>query len=153
MSRAKKFPNIINPETINSLTSEFAVYRCLGLEADELEMPVDIFWARMAKQKKPGTSLPQFPVLAKFCQSLCVLPHGNADCERVFSMLTHIKTEFRNQLGNDTKEALLAVGRNSLQNMSQCCYEVKVGRYLIKSAKAATMKALEEYHKKAEATA
>ena len=68
-------------------------------------------------------------------------------------MVRHIKTEFRNQLGNDTEEALLAVGRNSLQNMCQCCYEVKVGRDLIKSAKAATMKALEKYQKKTEATA
>ena len=34
-------------------------------------------------------------------------------------MVRHIKTEFRNQLGNDTEEALLAVGvgRISLQNM------------------------------------
>ena len=91
VSLANKFPNIINPETINSLTSEFAVFRCLGLEADELEM-ADKFWAWMAKQKKPGTGLPQFPVLAKCCQSLCVLPHGNAYCERVFSMVRHIKT-------------------------------------------------------------
>ena len=61
-------------------------------------------------------------------------------------MVRHIKTTFRNQLGNDTK----AVGRNSLQNMGQCCYEVKVGRDLIKisSAKAAIMKALEEYQKR-----
>ena len=101
MSLATKFPNIINSETINSLTSECAVFRSLGLEADELEMPVDKCLAWMAKQKKPGTGLPQFPVLAKLCQSLCVLPHGNADCERVFSMVRHIKTEFRNQLGND----------------------------------------------------
>ena len=64
-------------------------------------------------------------------------------------MVRHIKTEFRNQLGNDTEEALLAVGvgRNSLQNMGQCCYKVKVGIDFIKSAKAATMKALAEYQK------
>ena len=82
-----------------------------------------------------------FPVLAKFCQSLCLAP---------WKRRLHIKTEFCNQLGNDTEEAFLAVGRNSLQNMGQCCYEVKVGRDLIKisSAKAATMKALEEYQKR-----
>ena len=68
-------------------------------------------------------------------------------------MVRHKKTEFRNQLGNVTEEALLAVGRNSLQNMGQCCYEVKVGRYFNKSAKAATMKAHEEYQKKSEAIA
>ena len=92
----------------------------------------------MAKQNKPGTGRPQFPELAKFCLSLCVLPHGNADCERVFSMVRHIKTEVRNQLGNDsydTQEALLAAGRNSLQNMGQCCYDVKVGRDLLRVPK------------------
>ena len=62
-------------------------------------------------------------------------------------MVRHIKTEFRNQLGNDTAEALLVVGRNSLPNMGQCYYEVKVGRDLIKNTKAPTMKALEEYKK------
>ena len=51
----------------------------INLEADELEMPVDKFWAWMPKQKKPGTGLLQFPVLAKFCQSLCVLLHGSVD--------------------------------------------------------------------------
>ena len=40
-----------------------------------------------------------------------------------------------------------------LFNKIKYCYEVKVGRDLIKSAKAATTKALEEYQKKAEATA
>ena len=35
-------------------------------------------------------------------KSLYVLPHGNADCERIFSMVKQIKAEFRNQLGNDT---------------------------------------------------
>ena len=63
-------------------------------------------------------------------------------------MVRYIKTEFRSQLGNDTEEALLAVGRNSLQNVGQVCYEVKVGKDFIKSAKAATMKTLEEYQKR-----
>ena len=66
MSLAKKCPNIINPETINSLISELSVYRSVGLEADELEMPVEKCLAWMAKQKKPGTGLPQFPVLPVF---------------------------------------------------------------------------------------
>ena len=69
-----------------------------------------------------------------------------ADCERVFSMMRHIKKNFAISWG-EREEALLAVGRNSLQNMGQCCYEVKVGRDLINSAKAATTKALEEYQK------
>ena len=93
---AKQFPNKITPDQINSLASEFAVYRCMGIEQETANMPVKIFWSWMAGQKKPGTDVAHFPVLVKWCQSLCVLPHGNADCERILSMVRHIKTEFRN---------------------------------------------------------
>ena len=148
VSLAKQFPNIIAPDQINSLASEFAVYRCMGIEPETTKMPVDRFWSWMAGQKKPGTDVAHFPVLVKLCQSLCVLPHGNADCERIFSMVRHIKTEFRNQLGSGTEEALLAVGRNALQNTNKSCFDLKIDRDLLKSAKVATMTALEENQKK-----
>ena len=61
----------------------------------------------------------------------------NADCEWVFSMVRHIKTEFRNQLSNETEQAILAVHRNSIQNQGQCCYEVKVSKEVLKDAKSA----------------
>ena len=83
---------------------------------------------------------------------VCLAPRKRTLRKSIFQARP-IKREFRNQLVNDTDEALLAVGRNSLQSIGQCCYEVKVSRDLNKSAKAATTKALEEYQKKAEATA
>ena len=144
---AKQFPNVVDGTQINDLRKEYATYSSLPIEDTITDMPVDKFWSWVGKQKTPGTALPYFPLLAEFCQALCVLPHGNADCERVFSMVRHIKTEFRNQLGNETEQALLAVHRNALQNQGQCCYEVKVPKELLKEAKSATMRALAEYKK------
>lgn len=143
-----KFPNVIQPKEINCLREEYAAYRCLDIAPTIEDKPVDQFWVWVEEQRKPGTSLPRFPLLAKLCQALCVLPHGNADCERIFSMVRHIKTEFRHQLGNDTEQALLAVNRNGLQNKGVCCYEVQVDKKLMKEAKMATTKALDEYQKK-----
>ena len=141
---AKQFPNIVHPGKLNDLQKEFGYYRCLPFDEVQLRVPIDEFWGLMATQTKPGTALPQFPLLAEFCLALCVLPHGNADCKRVFSMVRHIKTEFRNKLGNDTEQAIIAVNRNTIQNGNQCCYTVKATDEVLKAAKSATSRALKQ---------
>ena len=37
--------------------------------------------------------------IGKTCKSILVIPHGNADTERLFSHIGLIKTKFRNRLG------------------------------------------------------
>ena len=61
-----------------------------------------------------------FPNIAKLAKIILVLPHGNADVERVFSMMTDIKTKKRNRLNPETLSDLLRV-KLDMQNKHHCC--------------------------------
>ena len=67
----------------------------------------------MAKQKKTDTGLPQFPIF------VCLAPWKRRLRKSIFHGEAH-KDRISQSAWNDTEEALLAVGRNSLQNMGQC---------------------------------
>ena len=73
-------------------------------------------------------------VLAKVAKSLLVLPNSNADCERAFSIVKKINTEFRSELKNDTICSLLACKFNQNSN----CFEYSPSIDVLKVAKQAT---------------
>ena len=55
---------------------------------------VDHFWAAMAEQKAITDSASlRFGTLAQQAKTLLILPHSNADPERLFSMVIKIETE------------------------------------------------------------
>lgn len=50
-----------------------------------------------------------FPTLELFIEIIFSLPHSNAKAERIFSMVTDIKTKKRNRLSNDTLSAIYRI--------------------------------------------
>lgn len=81
----------------------------------------------------------RYNILSKLAKSVLVLPNSNADCERAFSIIKKIYTEFRSELNNDTLCALLSCKFN--QNGS--CYEYEPSSNVLRTAKHATI----EYNK------
>ena len=75
-------------------------------------------------------------MLSKLAKVLLVLPHSNADPERLFSMVRKIETELRGNLDPSTVCDLLSVKVNN----DQPCYDSKhlMTESLIASAKTAT---------------
>ena len=73
--------------------------------------------------------------------TLSVIAHSNADSERVFSMVRKIDTDSRSQLGNDTLRALLSVKINT----DDPCYAFVPDKELLKTAKVATWKYVQEH--------
>lgn len=48
---------------------------------------VDEVWCEIFNMKNPVTEQQRFPVLGNLITGLLVILHGNADCERLFSMV------------------------------------------------------------------
>lgn len=59
--------------------------------------PPDVFWHHVSEMKTKEESPPFFN-LARFMLGMLSLPHSNADCERIFSHITDLKTKKRNQM-------------------------------------------------------
>ena len=92
---------------------------------------LDQFWFFMGKMQKPGdTSQKRFSNLAGLCKTLLVLPHSNADPERLFSMVCKIDTEQRGSLSSSTVQDLLTVKMNT----DSSCFENLFTSHLMKTA-------------------
>ena len=92
-----RFPGIMEDE-VPTLENEFFDYQLL----DDSELPstsivmadgttvnrrIDEVWFQIFGMKNPVTGTSRFPTLAKFMTAILILPHSNADCERLFSMV------------------------------------------------------------------
>ena len=65
---------------------------------------------------------------------LLVIPHSNGECERIFSQVRKIKTDFRASMSDDSLEKLLIL--KSAKNTK--CYEETFSQEFLKKAKSAT---------------
>ena len=70
------------------------------------------FWSAMASLKTVAGHY-NYSTISKLMRTFLLLPHSNADSERVFSMVNKICTEHRADLAQDTVAALLSVKVNS----------------------------------------
>jgi len=70
-----------------------------------LSYKIDEFWHYISNLKdfKDET---MFPNLSKLAQIFLTLPHSNAEAERIFSIVTDVKTKKRNRLGNDSLNSI-----------------------------------------------
>lgn len=81
-------------------------------EREELEkMDVMDFWNRISKLKKIDNSY-YFPNLSLIVKYALSLPHSNAEAERIFSMVTDIKTKKRNRIGEECLSAMCILRSN-----------------------------------------
>lgn len=105
-----------SPTELTHLGEEFVQYQLLSnedipqsvwdegrVEAEENEgchYQADILWHHLSLKKHGGGHL-MFPRLSKIAKLVLVIPHSNADEERVFSMVRKNKTPFRPNLSLD----------------------------------------------------
>ena len=78
-------------------------------DSDNSNYRMDVIWQYLSTKRGGDGSL-TFPRLSKIAKLVLVIPHSNADEERVFSMVRKNKTPFRPNLGLDvTLPSLLTV--------------------------------------------
>ena len=131
----------------DDILSEFRDFRVTSDEClPTLDFPttdsprIESFWMAMSEITLSDQTIYRFGNLAKLCKILLVLPHGNADPERLFSMVSKIETDQRSSLLPSTVADLI----NVKVNTSSECYasESLITPSLLSSAKQATTTSL-----------
>ena len=111
-----------NAEEIDLIVEEFLTYKVapdnqLPLYDPNAETAIDHFWSLMGRFKVVTSTLVSdsslaYSNLTHLLKILLVLPHSNADPERLFSLVGNIETESRSLLNPSTKADLLNVKMN-----------------------------------------
>lgn len=130
-----RFPGFVKVLDVNdkeSLIDDLQIQFC-ALQIEEIpecikvEEKMDVKWAKLANANE------KYAKLCKFMLGLLCIPHSNAQCERIFSLVTKTMTQFRPSLNRQNLENLLTVK----SNMSKPCFEHVFERDFLKVAKSA----------------
>ena len=94
------------------------------------------FWVNVYNMKSPMDEH-KYKNLATIALKLLSIPTSNVDCERVFSHVRRIKTDFRSSLSTETISSLIGCHFNKT---SKCCELTKFEDSLLVRAKQCTHK-------------
>ncbi|RXN16530.1 hypothetical protein ROHU_027475 [Labeo rohita] len=86
-----------SPQEHDALGEEFLDYQTMPLPRLEADPDIEGFWANMASLKHKVTGVGRFERLSTMAKLVLVLPHSNADAERVFSLVGLNKTKTKKQ--------------------------------------------------------
>lgn len=137
-----------SPRELEQLSEEFSMYQLM--EDNEIPQDIwdtatmkenekhyyrmDILWHFLSTLKMPDSSL-CFGRLAKVAKLVLVIPHSNAEEERVFSMVRKNKTAFRPSLDpKGTLSSLLTIKLAS----TEPAHKFDPPKEMLKTAKSAT---------------
>ncbi|KAA0723999.1 hypothetical protein E1301_Tti023113 [Triplophysa tibetana] len=149
LTLAERFPNVIKADAREQLNVEILDYVSTNLETlvpNYKNSPVDEFWGKLSKVRSVSSGQLRFREICQLMKVLLVLPNSNCDVERAFSIVRHIKTEFRSQMSHQTLVNLMSCKINKFIDTE--CYEVEVSGKLLKSAKQAATKYNESLQEK-----
>ena len=122
----KRFPGHVADSEHNMLEHEFLSFRLLpDCDIDDT-LAIDKQWLKLRHK---------YPILFKLAQLILSLPHGNADEERVFSLCTKNKTNFRGSLSTQTLASLLACKVNLFSHTA--CYQWNPDKSIVAGVKHA----------------
>ena len=107
LSVAAELPQVIAVEQKSALREEFIDY-CTYQLPSPITSITDIasYWYQVGKITDVSGRI-RYPLLSKLAKAILVIPHSNADVERMFSQMGLNKTKLRNSLGSETLTALL----------------------------------------------
>ncbi|XP_050975566.1 uncharacterized protein LOC127171147 isoform X1 [Labeo rohita] len=127
-----------DPKEQDQVSEEFMEYQLMdiALPQDPTVFDVEEFWGRMSTIKNKVTGLNQFGRLSKIAALVLVLPHSNADAERVFSMVGLNKTSTRNSLSLDG--TLSSIMTLKMAGLEPNCFKWEPTPQMIKESKKAT---------------
>ena len=142
-----------NSDEIDAVVQEFRAFcvtpdHQLPIYDSKADHGLDKFWFAMSVQKTVSSDLElpgafAYSNLARLAKILLVLPHSNADPERLFSMLGKIQTQSRSQLSSSTTCNLLTIKMNH----DESCYlsQNLMTDQLIQNTRSATRRCLQNY--------
>lgn len=98
--------------------------------SDFKNMPLEEMWLKIVDCKN-FTEEYLFPNLKTLIKIVLSLPHSNAEAERIFSLVSDIKSKKRNLVGDDSLNAMCVL-RSSLQNNNINCTKYVVNEEHLK---------------------
>jgi hypothetical protein len=105
--RFEVYENILQFEELSGLEDENLPLNIKDYLNPTLEFNIEQFWLDMYKEKNP--TFEKWQNLSSFMVNILLIPHSNADCERVFSQIKLTKTSQRNLLDITTVSYLMQV--------------------------------------------
>lgn len=96
-------------------------------ESEKIELQTkspDAFWDQVSKTKMFDDKL-VLPNIATLAKLVLTLPHSNAETERIFSMLSDMKTRKRNRLRPESVNAPLLV-KSAITTRGETCVNLTV---------------------------
>ena len=97
---------------------------------------VDVAWHHLSELDDAP-----FVMLSRVMLGILVLPHSNAECERIFSAVRRNNTEFRPSMSQGLIESL-AITKAAKLSQKEACFETTFNDDFLAGAKSATYKAL-----------
>ncbi|XP_041348870.1 uncharacterized protein LOC121368275 [Gigantopelta aegis] len=142
-----KFPSLLGGRKMDDLEMEFLHYQVDTFSTevthnnvtDSLER-IDTIWNNIGHLTSAGGN-PKYGLLTNVMKQILVIPHSNADSERIFSTVRKNRTEFRPNLSDEQLSALL-VQKFSMLAADVLCHELSFTDDLLKKAKSATYQSL-----------
>lgn len=101
------------------------------------EVSEDIKWAQLASIRGVD-GMAKYNRIARVMLSILSIPHSNAECERIFSLIKKNRTQFRSSMSNETLEAISILKCRQ----SGVCFEQNYSPDFLKKAKKATASSL-----------
>ena len=134
MSAADCLSQVVSVEDKSRVQEEFMDY-CMATLPSSVKntVEVDRYWHAVSQIRDISGTEYRYPTLTRLAKAILVIPHGNADTERLFSHLGLNKTKHRNSLGISTLNSLLIVQFN----VPETCYNFKPSKPLLKLCKNA----------------
>lgn len=129
-SLVDKYKTKVNQESVLNEWSLLPNYFSSEEKTAYLNFPVLEFWKRIEECHNFNSEflLKNLGKLAKICLSL---PHSNSAVERIFSMVSDIKTKKRNKLSAKTVSSLVRV-KLDMSNMNKKCYNYPITDEMLK---------------------
>ena len=104
-----------SPEEVDEINMQFLAYQTAELPVNILDKKrrIDERWAELGEITN-GEGKKLYDQLSKLMLVIVSIPHSNAECERLFSMVRKTKTEMRGHLEINTLNSILVHKCNML---------------------------------------
>lgn len=143
----KKFPfllkvedNETESEAWDKLQDQFTTLQTEDLPTEISKDREDIQIGFLRNLRRADGNL-KFDKIAHVLLGIMVIPHSNAECERVFSIVKKNRTMFRSSMSDESLENLLVIKCKT----NVPCYETSFSNEFLKKAKKATVNNLTDH--------
>ena len=133
-----RFPVMKPSCSIDVLEEQFSSLQLEELDTALLDIDrADKQWGKI-REIKDAMGHPKYPDLSALALKVLLIPHSNVSCERVFSNVRKIRTDFRGSMGKHSLEAICTV-KVQLQSCNTVCHQIVYTKEDTEKAKKATV--------------